>query len=228
MTPPKRTAASDVLLDINRAERTGLEEAVFCARKSADQIVRILNRVRVAKHPVLLTRLSPDQMRRLPARHRKQLDYDPVSGTAYYGGTRRERVHGTVAVVAAGTSDMSVSKEASRTLSYYGVAVTEVNDVGVAGLWRLLERLDDIQRADVVIAVAGMEGALPTVLGGLIAAPLIAVPTSVGYGVAAGGTTALQTMLASCSSGLTVTNIDNGYGAACAAVRILRWTRGSK
>lgn len=222
MSPRRPSPSSDVVLDINRADRTGLEEAIFCARKSRDQIVRILERVRAAKRPVLLTRLSPDQHRRLPSSLRRSIDYDPVSSTAFYNGRPRAKWHGTVAVVAAGTSDVPVAKEAARTLLYYGVTVREVTDVGVAGLWRLLERLDDIRKADVVIAVAGMEGALPTVLGGLISSPLIAVPTSVGYGVAANGMTALHTMLSSCSSGLTVTNIDNGYGAACAAVRILR------
>lgn len=227
MSSRRRPVASDVILDINRADRTGLEEAIFCARKSVDQIVRILERVRAAKRPVLLTRLSLEQHRRLPLGHRRRLDYDAISLTGFYNGRPRARVRGTVAVVAAGTSDVPVAREASRTLLYYGITVREFTDVGVAGLWRLLERLDEIREADVVIAVAGMEGALPTVLGGLIAAPLIAVPTSVGYGVAAHGMTALNTMLSSCSSGLTVTNVDNGYGAACAAVRILRIRRGT-
>lgn len=222
MSSRRKIAAADVILDINRADRTGLEEAIFCARKSRDQIVRILERIRAARRTVLLTRLSPEQHRRLPAAHRRLTDYDPVSLTAFYGGRPRTGIRGTVAVVAAGTSDVPVAREASRTLLYYGVTVREVTDVGVAGLWRLLERLDEIRKADVVLAVAGMEGTLPTVLGGLIGAPLIAVPTSVGYGVAANGMTALNTMLSSCSSGLTVTNVDNGYGAACAAVRILR------
>lgn len=214
--------SSDVVLDINRADRTGLDEAVFCAGKTVDQIARILDRVRRSRRPILLTRLSSDQFRSLPSLHKKLLEYDPTSRTGLYSGSRRERISGTVTIVAAGTSDLAVSREASRTLEYYGVSVVEVHDVGVAGLWRLLERLDEVRRADVVIAVAGMEGALPTVLAGLVAAPIIAVPTSVGYGVAEKGATALNTMLASCSSGMTVTNIDNGYGAACAAVRILR------
>jgi hypothetical protein len=227
MSPRRTHTASDVVLDINRADRTGLEEAVLCARKSADQIARILDRVRAGKRPVLMTRLSPEQVRRIPPAHRRRIDYDPISLTGFYNGRPQIHVRGTVAVVTAGTSDVPVAREASRTLLYYGVTVREMTDVGVAGLWRVLERLDDIRKADVVIVVAGMEGALPTVLGGLIAAPLIAVPTSVGYGVASNGATALHTMLSSCSSGLTVTNIDNGYGAACAAVRILRIRRGT-
>ncbi len=225
MRTRKRGTPPEVILDIDRSDRTGLEEAVFCAGKSVDQIVHILQRVRTAGRSILLTRCSPEQIRQLPTSVRRDLDYDPVSGTGIYRGVRREKVRGTVAVVAAGTSDLPVSREASRTLLYYGVTALEVTDVGVAGLWRLLDRIDDIRRADVVIAVAGMEGALPTVLGGLLESPIVAVPTSVGYGVAAGGTAALHAMLASCSSGMTVTNVDNGYGAACAAVRILRVAR---
>jgi len=125
-------------------------------------------------------------------------------------------------VVAAGTSDASVAREAARTLTYYGESPAEITDVGVAGLWRLLERIEEIRTMKVVIAVAGMDAALPTVIGGLVAAPVIGVPTSVGYGASENGQTALKAMLASCSPGLTVTNIDNGYGAACAALRILR------
>ncbi len=117
---------------------------------------------------------------------------------------------------------MPVAREVARTLSYYGEAPLEINDVGVAGLWRLLERIEEIRGMRVIVAVAGMDAALPTVIGGLVSAPVIGVPTSVGYGVAEGGQTALKSMLASCAPGLTVTNIDNGYGAACAALRILR------
>ena len=118
--------------------------------------------------------------------------------------------------------DAAVAREAARTLAYYGESPAEITDVGVAGLWRLLERIEGIRGMKVVIAVAGMDAALPTVIGGLISAPVIGVPTSVGYGAAEGGQTALKAMLASCAPGLTVTNIDNGYGAACAALRILR------
>jgi NCAIR mutase (PurE)-related protein len=125
-------------------------------------------------------------------------------------------------VVAAGTSDVAVAREAARTLRYYGEPVAEITDVGVAGLWRLLERIEEIRRMKVIVAVAGMDAALPTVIGGLVSSPVIGVPTSVGYGVAEDGRTALHAMLASCAPGLVVTNIDNGYGAACAALRILR------
>lgn len=225
MRPRKHATAPEVILDIGRSDRTGLDEAVFCAGKSVDQIANLLRRIRTAERSILLTRCSVEQMRGLPTSLRRDLDYDPVSRTGFYRGVRQENVRGTVAVVAAGTSDLPVSREASRTLVYHGVTPLDITDVGVAGLWRLLDRIDDIRSTDVVIAVAGMDAALPTVLGGLIAAPIIGVPTSVGYGVAIGGTTALNAMLGSCASGLSVVNIDNGYGAACAAVRILRAMR---
>jgi NCAIR mutase (PurE)-related protein len=127
-----------------------------------------------------------------------------------------------VAIVCAGTSDVAVAREAARTLRYHGEVATVIADVGVAGLWRLTRRLDDIRQHPIVIVVAGMDAALPSVLGGLVAGCVIAVPTSVGYGVAAGGRAALDAVLASCAPGITVVNIDNGYGAACAALRLLR------
>ncbi len=126
-----------------------------------------------------------------------------------------------VAVVAAGTSDVPVARETLRTLGYAGRAATLFADVGVAGLWRLTTRLEEIRAHPVVIVAAGMDAALPSVVGGLVAGAVIAVPTSVGYGVAAGGRTALDAVLASCAPGITVVNIDNGYGAACAALRLL-------
>ena len=124
-------------------------------------------------------------------------------------------------VVSAGTSDVNVCKEVVRTLRYYGIECAEIYDVGVAGLWRLLDRVDDIRQYPVVIAVAGMDAALPSVLGGLVAGVVIAVPTSTGYGIAEKGQTALRAVLASCAPGVVVVNIDNGYGAACAALRVL-------
>jgi NCAIR mutase (PurE)-related protein len=129
-----------------------------------------------------------------------------------------------VAIVVAGSSDAGVAREAQRTLAYNGVASRSFVDVGVAGLWRLTQRIHEISRFPVVIAVAGMDAALPTVLGGLVPGVIVAVPTSVGYGVAAGGHTALNAILASCASGISVVNIDNGYGAACVALRVLRTT----
>ena len=216
------TLHKDVMLDFARDARTGLDEAVFCAGKSAAHVAEILRQVDARNGRILLTRLRPDQFEALPQVHRRNVDYDALSQTGYFSHPYPQSETKRVAVVAAGTSDVVVAKEAARTLAFYGESPAEITDVGVAGLWRLLERIEEIRTMKVVIAIAGMDAALPTVVGGLIGAPIIGVPTSVGYGVAEGGQTALKAMLASCSPGLTVTNIDNGYGAACAALRILR------
>jgi NCAIR mutase (PurE)-related protein len=212
----------DIMLDFAREARTGLDEAVFCAGKTVEHIAEILRQVEQRGERILLTRLDPDRFANLPDALRAGVNYEPVSQTGYFSGPHPARETKRVAVVAAGTSDVAVAREAARTLAYYGEAPAEITDVGVAGLWRLLERIEEIRSMKVVIAVAGMDAALPTVIGGLVAAPVIGVPTSVGYGASEGGNTALKAMLASCSPGLTVTNIDNGYGAACAALRILR------
>jgi NCAIR mutase (PurE)-related protein len=199
----------------------GLDEAVYCAGKSVEHIVEILRQVDGEGARILLTRLERAHFDELPGSYRQRLDFDPLSGTAFFPERHPQAGLDRIAVVAAGTSDAAVAREASRTLEYSGETPLYITDVGVAGLWRLLDRLDEIRRARVVIAVAGMDAALPTVLAGLVDVPIVGVPTSVGYGAAEGGQTALKAMLASCASGLTVTNIDNGYGAACAALRIL-------
>ena len=216
------TLHKDIMLDFAREARTGLDEAVFCSGKSISHIAEILEQVGTRAGRILLTRLAPEQFELLPDSKRALIDYEPLSSTGIFGGTHPRVSNRRIAVVAAGTSDVPVAREAARTLSYYGEAPLEINDVGVAGLWRLLERIEEIRGMRVIVAVAGMDAALPTVIGGLVSAPVIGVPTSVGYGVAEGGQTALKSMLASCAPGLTVTNIDNGYGAACAALRILR------
>ncbi|MGQ0677101.1 MAG: nickel pincer cofactor biosynthesis protein LarB [Rhodospirillales bacterium] len=215
---PKRT---DVTLDLERRARIGLDEALFCAGKTPEQIAGILGRLTRAKSSALLTRLDPKKLGALPAELRRRLNYDPSSWTAFLGKRPRPGGKPPVAVLTAGISDSAVAREAARTLAYHGVAATEIGDIGVAGLWRLLQRVDEIRRHRVVIVVAGMDAALPSVVGGLVPGAVIAVPTSVGYGVAKGGETALRAALASCAPGVTVVNIDNGYGAACAALRIL-------
>ncbi len=216
------TLHKDVMLDFARDARTGLDEAVMCASKSALHLTTILDQVQEKGRHILLTRLLPEQFAELPAQHRRNIDYEPLSRTGYFGGTHEVKTETQIAVVAAGTSDVAVGREAARTLRFYGEPAIEINDVGVAGLWRLLERIEEMRKMKVVIAVAGMDAALPTVIGGLVSSVVIGVPTSIGYGVAAGGETALRAMLASCSAGLLVTNIDNGFGAACAALRVLR------
>ncbi len=195
-------------------------EAVLCSAKSDAQLRAIVSDLAAKPDPALLTRLSPEQLAALPDVLRGALTYDEVSATATLGGSLPER-DGRVAVIAAGTSDQRVAAEASQTLAFNGVGVGEFVDVGVAGLWRLEARLDEIRSADIAIVVAGMDAALVSVVGGLVAMPVVAVPTSVGYGVAADGHAALNAALASCAQGITVVNIDNGFGAACAAIRML-------
>lgn len=220
-----RRPASDATLDPDRRARIGLDEAIFCSGKSPVQIADIVATLVRTKKSALLTRLDPARFADLPAAAQRLLAYDPLSGTAVCGrAARASKARPAVAVVTAGTSDLPVAREAAATLRYYGVGVSEIADVGVAGLWRLTARIDEIRRHRIVIVAAGMDAALPSVLGGLVAAPLIAVPTSVGYGVATGGQTALNAMLASCAPGIVVVNIDNGYGAACAALRMLNRT----
>jgi len=172
---------------------------------------------------LLVTRLSPEKFAALEPRWAKSLDYCAISNTAFFGApTPLAAAPADIAIVAGGSSDAPVALEAERTLAFSGLPSHVLMDVGVAGLWRLTRHVEMLSKFAVVIAVAGMDAALPTVLGGLIPGLIVAVPTSVGYGVATGGHTALNALLASCAPGITVVNIDNGYGAACAAIRGLR------
>ena len=211
----------DLNPDHSRGERLGFDETVFCASKSTDQIDRLLRGALDASDNLLLTRLDAEKFSELPAELAAHLDYDDVSQTAILGASAQSEGDARVAIVSAGTSDVRVAREAARTLHYYGVGVREIYDVGVAGLWRLLERIDELRTMQVVITVAGMEGTLPSVVGGLVPGVVIAVPVATGYGVAANGITALHSALASCAPGLLVVNVDNGYGAGCAALRVL-------
>lgn len=211
--------------DAARRARIGLAEAILCEGKTPAQIAAICADARKDGHPVLMTRLDSTVFAALPPEVRGEADYDALSRTALLGPPPAAVGASRIAVVTAGTSDLGVSREAVRTLAAYGETATEWADIGVAGLWRLLERLDDLKRFSVVIVVAGMDGALFSVIGGLLPGAIIAVPTSTGYGMSAKGETALRAALASCAPGILVTNIDNGYGAACAALRILRLAR---
>jgi len=214
----------EVRPDVSRGERVGLDEAIFCAGKSTGQIEDILAEARRRGARLLLTRLGAEQLDQLSAAARAALDYDALSRTAFFGAAHEHAGPPVtkVAVLSAGTSDLPAAREAVRTLAWYGQPVAEFHDVGVAGLWRLTERLEDIRRHPVLIVAAGMDAALASVVGGLVRACVIGLPTSVGYGVASGGRVALDAMLASCAPGLAVVNIDNGYGAACIALRMLR------
>jgi NCAIR mutase (PurE)-related protein len=210
-----------VTLDLDRVKRVGITEAVLCEPKTVDQLVAVLEHADAACRSMLLTRLTPPQLAALPADYRARIDYEEVSRTAFFGVPTQVRGPARVAVVTGGTSDIGVAREAVRTLQFHGHAALEFYDVGVAGLWRIQQHLAEIAAHQVVIACAGMDAALPTVLGGLVAGLVIAVPTSVGYGVAEGGRAALHGLLSSCAPGLVVVNVDNGYGAACAAMRSL-------
>jgi len=212
---------NDFNLDLTRPSRVGLEEAVFASGKSVAQMAAILDRASELDLGLLVTRLDQAALDGLPAHHRARLDYDALSRTAVFLRPHPPRAAPALAIVTAGTGDLAAAREAIRTLAYYGQGVREYADVGVAGLWRLLDRIDEIKAAPVVVVAAGMDAALVSVVGGLVPGSVIALPTSVGYGVAAGGGAALHSALACCAPGVVVVNIDNGYGAACAALRIM-------
>lgn len=217
-----KAPSGEFVLDLERGKRVGIGEALYCAGKSASQIAAILAHAAERKVSLLLTRLDEARFATLPPDSREHLDYDPVSRTAYFGCPHPLSERPRIAVVTAGTSDIPVAREVVRTLRFEGIVATEITDVGVAGLWRLLQRVEELRGCSVVIVAAGMDAALPSVVGGLVPGLVIALPTSVGYGVAEGGRAALGAALASCAPGIVVVNIDNGYGAACAALRVLQ------
>ncbi|MDR1296487.1 MAG: nickel pincer cofactor biosynthesis protein LarB [Deltaproteobacteria bacterium] len=211
-----------ILFDHARRARIGLPEAVFCQGKPMENLRELFHSFGRGKdRPILFTRLEPEVFGALEEQVRELYDYDPVSRTAWGEKLPLSPLKARVAIVSGGTADASVAREAARTLEYLGFTATLFEDSGVAGLWRLAGALEEINRHQVVIVVAGLDAALASVLGGLTPRPVIAVPTSVGYGLARHGESALASMLVSCSPGVSVENIDNGYGAACAAARIL-------
>lgn len=211
-------------IDFERNERLGFPEFVFGEGKSVDQIAAILEKFAARGVSCLVTRLQPEKATALLERFPDAV-WDELSGTFRLGENEPPDGKGTVAVLAAGTSDAPVVAEADAVLRFLGTETLVLVDKGVAGIHRLMTSMPELEKADVVICVAGFEGALPSVLSGLVRQPVIGVPTSIGYGVAEGGTTALNAMLASCANGLTVVNIDNGFGAAIAARRILNLGR---
>ncbi len=206
-------------LDPGRLARQGFPEIIYCESKTAPQIIDNLRALADSNGRSFGTRLPADRAAEVLAAI-PEASYDPLSRTISLGPLPPP-ADTRVAIVAAGTSDLSVAGEAAATLAFLGHQVHSYNDIGVAGIHRLHARIDEIRSASVVIVAAGMEGALPSVVGGLVSAPVIAVPTSVGYGASFHGLAALLGMLNSCASGLTVVNIDNGFGAAIAAHRIL-------
>jgi len=224
----KGVSAPFARLDLARKERTGFGETVFGPGKTPRQIARIFSAFAGKGLPVLATRVDSSQAEAVLAAG-VPAEYVPEGrllvfrgGGKVRKGKVRNRLPGSVAVLTGGTADIPVAEECAGTIEFFGGRVARFFDVGVAGLHRLLGVIDDVRKADVVVAVAGMEGALPSVVSGLVAAPVVAVPTSVGYGAGAGGVAAALAMLNSCAEGVSVVNIDNGFGAAVVACRILR------
>ena len=216
--PYEQLAAAFV--DTHRALRTGDPEVVYGAGKTVDQVLAAVGTLVVAHahdRPIVVTRAAPEAVTALTAAHTDVL----VDGSTVVVGLLPEP-RGSVAVVAAGTSDSAVAAEAALTARAFGAGVERVDDVGVSGLHRLIAARPALDRADCVVVVAGMEGALPSVVGGLVGTPLVAVPTSIGYGASFGGLAALLAMLNACAPGIAVVNIDNGFGAGVFAARVAR------
>lgn len=207
-------------IDTHRKLRSGFPEVVFCSGKADEHLLEIFGKIYETEGEVFGTRASQRQYELLKERY-PDVQYDTVSGIIKIENLGKEK-QGCITVCTAGTSDIAVAEEAAQTAEYFGSYVERVYDVGVSGLHRLLANLDTIQKANCIIAVAGMEGALASVIGGLVDKPVIAVPTSVGYGANLKGLSALLTMINSCANGIAVVNIDNGYGAGYIASQINR------
>ena len=210
---------SHTRFDWDRRARTGLPEVAFAPSKTADQLRDIVNAHVERAAPLLITRLRNDQIEDLSD---LPLAIDPRGATGVLSMPDMPPGAPRLGIVTAGTSDLPVAAEAEVSARFFGLDTQLFQDIGVAGLWRLEERLEELRALPLLIAVAGMEGALFSVLAGLVAAPVIATPTSVGYGVASDGRAALSSALASCAPGVVVVNVDNGFGAAAAAAKILR------
>ena len=207
-------------LDLHRRMRSGFPEVIFCSGKTDEFLVNIYQRMAEEEGQAFGTRASAEQYE-LEKRAITDILYDPVSRILKLERKQRER-SGLVAVVTGGTADIPVAEEAAQTAEYFGTKVERIYDVGVSGIHRLLAQTQKLQDANCIVAVAGMEGALASVVGGLVSNPVIAVPTSVGYGANFGGLSALMTMINSCANGIAVVNIDNGYGAGYMATQINR------
>ncbi len=206
-------------IDHHRGIRQGTSEVIYGSGKTPDQIIGIMDSmIKNGQTKILITRLSPESADRIREKH--DIQYHPDARAAIFGDIPKPDGIGKIVVATGGTSDVPVAEEAALTAEFGGNEVVRLYDVGVAGLHRLLDHMDDIMSASVIIAIAGMEGALASVIGGLADCPVIAVPTSVGYGASFNGLSALLSMLNSCASGVSVVNIDNGFGAGFLAGRI--------
>lgn len=208
-------------IDFERNQRLGFPETVYGANKSTESLINITQALVERQQHAFITRMQEEKFLELSSRFQQPILYDKTSGACIVGNIPEEPEEKSVAILSGGTSDEFIVNEAYYTLRYLGIGATRFQDVGVAGLHRLLKIKEEFQSYKVLIVVAGFEGALPTVVGGLSPLPIIAVPASIGYGVAKDGFTALNSMLSSCANGIVVVNIDNGYGAALAAFRIV-------
>jgi len=207
-------------LDTHRKMRSGFAEVIFCSGKADAHLLNIFGKLYEEDGEVMGTRATSHQYEMIKAAY-PEVVYDEISRIIKIEKPGKQRV-GKIAVCSAGTADIPVAEEAAQTAEYFGSHVERLYDVGVAGIHRILSRLDVIQSANCVIAVAGMEGALASIIGGLVDKPVIGVPTSIGYGASLGGISALLTMINSCANGISVVNIDNGYGAGYTATQINR------
>jgi len=212
----------DIRFDFQRRERLGLIEAIWGQDKSIDQLKRVTENVLSKNEVVFITRINSEKANNLLNLYDNAQFYEEAKCLIIGENLNKININKKVAVISGGSSDLAVTLEAQLALEVYGLNCQSFMDVGVAGLHRLMSQLEEINKYNVLIVCAGMEGALATVVGGLLAQPIIAVPVSVGYGVSKDGETALNSMLSSCSPGIAVMNIDNGYGAAMAALRIIK------
>ena len=212
----------DIRFDFQRRERLGIIEAIWGQDKSIDQLKRVSESILSQNEVVFITRINSEKANYLLDLHDDARFYEEANCLIIGENQNKINTNKKVAIISGGSSDLAVTLEAQLALEIYGVNCQSFIDVGVAGLHRLMSQLEEIKKYDVLIVCAGMEGALATVVGGLLAQPIIAVPVSVGYGVSKNGETALNSMLSSCSPGIAVMNIDNGYGAAMAALRIIK------
>ena len=212
----------DIRFDFDRRKRLGLTEAIWGEDKNIDQLIRLSKEVLSKKEVVLITRINKEKANPLLDIFKEANYYQDAKCLIIGDNSNKLITNKRVAIIAGGSSDLPVTLEAKLALEIYGVSCKSFLDIGVAGLHRLLNEMEEIKKCDVLIVCAGMEGALPTVIGGLLPQPIIAVPVSVGYGVSKNGKAALNSMLSSCSPGIAVMNIDNGFGAAMAALRILK------
>ena len=212
----------DIKFDFQRKERIGIIEAIWGQDKSIDQLKRLSETILGKNEVVFITRINDEKAKVLLDLHEDARFFEEANCLTIGRNFNKINTNKKVAIISGGSSDLAVTLEAKLALELYGVNCQSFIDVGVAGLHRLISQLEEINKYDVLIVCAGMEGALATVVGGLLAQPIIAVPVSVGYGVSKNGESALNSMLASCSPGIAVMNIDNGYGAAMAALRIIK------